>query len=276
MKKIIAAVLVAAMMLTMSGCSAVFDAMKSGVSEIADGYAGEFKNSVTLSGEVAEEEVSPADGKKITSVVLNGASFNAINGGTAFIKIIPSAENRVEIKYQSDIKDHGFAITAKNGELKISTDREIHFRTECFEVTVYANCDSVSINGGIELLMDGVSTESLEIDVQGAVKAQIADAHADSMSIKVDGAGEFDINGDVDTFSAEFNGAGELRAKELICKDASISISGAGDVEISCSGTLSTDISGVGNVGYYGSPTLSLNNSGAAAVTQKSTDIYRK
>lgn len=276
MKKIIAAVLVAAMMLTMSGCSAVFDAMKSGVSEIADGYAGEFKNNVTLSGEVAEEEVSPADGKKITSVVLNGASFNAINGGTAFIKIIPSAENRVEIKYQSDIKDHGFAVTAKNGELKISTDREIHFRTECFEVTVYANCDSVSINGGIELIMDGVSTESLEIDVQGAVKAQITDAHADSMSIKVDGAGEFDINGDVDTFSAEFNGAGELRAMELICKDASISISGAGDVEISCTGTLSTDISGVGSVGYYGSPTLSLNNSGAAAVTQKSADIYRK
>ena len=276
MKKIIAAVLVAAMMLAMSGCSAVFDAMKSGVSEIADGYAGEFKNSVTLSGEVAEEEVSPADGKKITSVVLNGASFNAVNGGTAFIKIIPSAENRVEIKYQSDIKDHGFAVTAKNGELKISTDREIHFRTECFEVTVYANCDSVSISGGIELIMDGVSTESLEIDVQGAVKAQIADAHADSMSIKVDGAGEFDINGDVDTFSAEFNGAGELRAMELICKDASISISGAGDVEISCTGTLSTDISGVGNVGYYGSPTLSLNNSGAAAVTQKSADIYRK
>ena len=276
MKKIIAAVLVAAMVLAMSGCSAVIDTMKSGVSEIADGYAGEFKNSVTLSGEVAEEEVSPADGNKITSVVLNGASFNAVNGGTAFIKIIPSAENRVEIKYQSDIKDHGFAVTAKNGELKISTDREIHFRTECFEVTVYANCDSVSINGGIELIMDGVSTESLEIDVQGAVKAQIADAHADSMSIKVDGAGEFDINGDVDTFSAEFNGAGELRAKELICKDASISISGAGDVEISCTGTLSTDISGVGNVGYYGSPTLSLNNSGAAAVTQKSADIYRK
>lgn len=276
MKKIIAAVLVAAMLLTVSGCSAVIDTLRNGVSEIADGYAGEFKNSVTLSGEVAEEKVSPADGKKITSVVLNGASFNAVNGGTAFIKIIPSAENRVEIKYQSDIKDHGFAVTAKNGELKISTDREIHFRTECFEVTVYANCDSVSINGGIELIMDGVSTESLEIDVQGAVKAQIADAHADSMSIKVDGAGEFDINGDVDTFSAEFNGAGELRAMELICKDASISISGAGDVEISCTGTLSTDISGVGSVGYYGSPALSLNNSGAAAVTQKSADIYRK
>lgn len=275
MKKIIAAVLVAAMVLAVSGCSAVVDTMKSGVSKITSGEVDGFKNVVTLSGEVAEEEVSPADGNKITSVVLNGASFNAVNGGTAFIKIIPSAENRVEIKYQSDIKDHGFAVTAKNGELKISADQGTRFYTECFEVTVYANCDSVSINGGIELIMDGVSTESLEIDVQGAVKAQIADAHADSMSIKVDGAGEFDINGDVDTFSAEFNGACEIRAKELVCKDASINVCGAGDVEISCTGTLSTDISGVGSVGYYGSPALSLNNSGAA-VTQKSADIYRK
>lgn len=276
MKKFIAAVLVAAMVLTMSGCSAVFDAMKSGVSEIADGYAGEFKNNVTLSGEVAEEEVSPADGKKITSVVLNGASFNAVNGGTAFIKIIPSAENRVEIKYQSDIKDHGFAVTAKNGELKISADQGTRFYTECFEVTVYANCDSVSINGGIELLMDSVSTESLEIRVRGGVKAEIADAHADFLSIIVDGAGDFDISGEVGALSAEVDGAGEIRAKELVCKDASINVCGAGDVEISCTGTLSTDISGVGNVGYYGSPTLSLNNSGAAAVTQKSADIYRK
>ena len=276
MKKIIAAVLVAAMVLAMSGCSAVFDAMKSGVSEIADGYAGEFKNSVTLSGEVAEEEVSPADGNKITSVVLNGASFNAVNGGTAFIKIIPSAENRVEIKYQSDIKDHGFAVTAKNGELKISADHGTRFYTECFEVTVYASCDSVSINGGIELFMDGVSTESLEIVVRGGLKAEIADAHADFLSIVVDGAGDFDISGEVDTLSAEVDGAGEIRAKELVCKDASINVCGAGDVEISCTGTLSTDISGVGNVGYYGSPTLSLNNSGAAAVTQKSADIYRK
>ena len=276
MKKIIAAVLVAAMVLAMSGCSAVIDTLRNGVSEIADGYAGEFKNNVTLSGEVAEEEVSPADGKKITSVVLNGASFNAVNGGTAFIKIIPSAENRAEIKYQSDIKDHGFAVTAKNGELKISADHGTRFYTECFEVTVYANCDSVSINGGIELFMDGVSTESLEIVVRGGLKAEIADAHADFLSIVVDGAGDFDISGEVGALSAEVDGAGEIRAKELVCKDASINVRGAGDVEISCTGTLSTDISGVGNVGYYGSPTLSLNNSGAAAVTQKSADIYRK
>lgn len=276
MKKIISAVLVAAMVLAMSGCSAVIDTLRNGVSKIANGEVDGFKNVVTLSGEVAEEEVSPADGKKITSVVLEGASYNAEENGTAFIKIIPSAENRVDLKYQSDIKDYGFNVTAQNGELRITANKETRFQTACFEVTVYANCDSVSISGGIELIMDGVSTESLKIDIQGGVKAKIADAHADSMSIVVDGAGDFDISGEVGTLSAEVDGAGEIRAKELVCKDASINVCGAGDVEISCTGTLSTDISGVGNVGYYGSPTLSLNNSGAAAVTQKSADIYRK
>ena len=276
MKKFIAAVLVAAMVLAMSGCSAVIDTLRNGVSKIASGDVDEFKNIVTLSGNAVEESIAPADGKEITSVVLDGASFNAVDGGTAFIKIIPSAENRADLKYQSDIKDYGFDVTAQNGELRITANKGTQFRTACFEVTVYASCSAVSINGGIELIMDGVSTESLEIDVQGAVKAQIADAHADSMSIKVDGAGEFDINGDVDTFSAEFNGAGELRAMELICKDASISISGAGEAEISCSGTLSTDISGAGSLSYYGSPKVLKNNSGAASVTQKSVNVYGK
>ena len=118
MKKIIAAVLVAAMVLAMSGCSAVIDTMKSGVSEIADGYAGEFKNSVTLSGEVAEEEVSPADGNKITSVVLNGASFNAVNGGTAFIKIIPSAETGWKLSIKAILKTTALPLPPKTASLK--------------------------------------------------------------------------------------------------------------------------------------------------------------
>ena len=276
MKKIIAAVLVAATVLAMSGCSAVFDALKNGASKIANGEADGFKNVVTLSGDVVEESVAPADGREITSVVLDGASYNAEDNGTAFIKIIPSAENRAEVKYQSDIKDYGFDVTAQNGELRITANKGTRFQTACFEVTVYASCSAVSINGGIELIMDGVSTASLEIDVQGGVKAQIADAHADSLSIKADGAGEFDISGDVDSFSAELNGAGELRAKELICKDAFISLNGAGEAEISCTDTLSTDISGAGSLSYYGSPRVLKNSSGAAYITQKSVNVYGK
>lgn len=276
MKKFIAAVLVAAMVLCMSGCSAVFEGLRNGVAKIANGDVDGFKNIVTLSGETAEETVVPADGKEITSVALDGAAFNAVENGTAFIKIIPSAENKAEIKYQSDIKDYGFSVTAQNGELRIAANDGIQFRTACFEVTVYANCSSVSIGGSIELIMDGVSTASLEIEVQGAVKAQILDAHTDSLSIVVNGAGEFDISGDVDTLSVEFNGAGELRAKELICKDADISISGAGEAELSCTDTLSTDVSGAGSISYYGSPKVLKNNNGAASITKKAANVFGK
>ena len=266
----------AAMVFATSGCSAVFDSLRNGVSKIANGDVSGYKNIVTLSGDTVTEAVAPSDGKEITSVVLDGAAFNAVNNGTAFIKIIPSIENKAELKYQSDITDYGFSASAANGEFKITANEGTQFRTACFEVTVYANCNSININGGIELIMDGVSADSLEITVQGAVKAQVADVHADSINIIVDGAGEFDINGNVESLSTEFNGAGELRAMELICKDASITINGAGEAEISCTDTLSTSINGAGSVSYYGSPKVLKGNSGAASVTQKSVNVYGK
>ena len=136
---------VAAIVFTMSGCSAVVDSLKTGVSRIINGgigeYAEEFKNIVTLSGDVIEESIVPEDGKEITSVVLEGVAFNAVENGTAFIRIVPSDENKVELKYQSDLPEHGFYKIAENGEFKITAKRGTQFRTACFEVTVYSECE---------------------------------------------------------------------------------------------------------------------------------------
>ena len=258
---------VAAIVFTMSGCSAVVDSLKTGVSRIINGgigeYAEEFKNIVTLSGDVIEENIVPEDGKEITSVVLEGVAFNAV-------------ENGVELKYQSDLPEHGFYKIAENGEFKITAKRGTQFRTACFEVTVYSECETVNIAGGIELYMDGCSKDNLTIEIQGAVDAEINGVNVSSMNIKVDGAGEFDISGKAENFSAEFNGAGELYAKELICKDVSVTINGAGEAEISCTDSLNTSINGAGSLNYYGSPKVVRNNSGAAAVTQKSVNVYGK
>ena len=271
---------VAAIVFTMSGCSAVVDSLKTGVSRIINGgigeYAEEFKNIVTLSGDVIEESIVPEDGKEITSVVLEGVAFNAVENGTAFIRIVPSDENRVELKYQSDLPEHGFYKIAENGEFKITAKRGTQFRTACFVVTVYSECETVNIAGGIELYMDGCSKNNLTIEIQGAVDAEINGVNVSSMNIKVDGAGEFDISGKAENFSAEFNGAGELYAKELICKDVSVTINGAGEAEISCTDSLNTSINGAGSLNYYGSPKVVRNNSGAAAVTQKSVNVYGK
>ena len=124
--------------------------------------------------------------------------------------------------------------------------------------------------------MDGCNKNNLTIEIQGAVDAEINGVNVSSMNIKVDGAGEFDISGKAENFSAEFNGSGELYAKELICKDVSVTINGAGEAEISCTDSLNTSINGAGSLNYYGSPKVVRNNSGAAAVTQKSVNVYGK
>ena len=71
MKKFFVLLLVvAAIVFTMSGCSAVVDSLKTGVSRIINGgigeYAEEFKNIVTLPGDVIEENIVPEEILKLT------------------------------------------------------------------------------------------------------------------------------------------------------------------------------------------------------------------
>lgn len=100
MKKFLAVLAALTIILTMSGCSAVVDGLRNGVHKIIDNVDPEkiTERIVSLSGEVTEKTVYPADGKEITSVVLDGLSFSFKDDGEAYIKIIPSDKNCVVLK----------------------------------------------------------------------------------------------------------------------------------------------------------------------------------
>jgi hypothetical protein len=67
----------------------------------------------------------------------------------------------------------------------------------------------------------------------------------------------------------EISGAAEIHAFNLESKRAKISVSGAGDVEINASESLSVDISGAGQVDYKGNPEIKENLSGVGELNKK-------
>lgn len=278
MKKFLAVLAALTIILTMSGCSAVVDGLRNGVHKIIDNVDPEkiTERIVSLSGEVTEKTVYPADGKEITSVVLDGLSFSFKDDGEAYIKIIPSDKNCVVLKYQSDLDDYGFYAAAEDGEIRLSAEKATQFRTSDFEAVVYANCDSIRITGGIELFMEGCAKDSLTLDITGGIDAEMTGIDIDTLDITVNGAADFDISGTANKLSAVFNGAGELDAKEFICKEAFVTVNGAGNAEISCTEKLEANINGAGGLEYYGSPSVNVGGASAKTVTQKSPSVYGK
>ncbi len=88
----------------------------------------------------------------------------------------------------------------------------------------------------------------------GASDVNLIDLKEKSLSITLSGSGSIKAKGNVEQLSASISGSGEVMAKDLLCNQADIQISGSGNVNITAKDLLKAIISGAGEIIYYGNP----------------------
>ena len=86
--------------------------------------------------------------------------------------------------------------------------------------------------------------------------------------VSITGAGDFDISGAAQpSLDIYITGSGNVDAFDMEVDDCNIIIEGAGNCEVNVNNNLDVQISGVGNVLYMGSPTITMDVSGVGDVT---------
>ncbi len=122
-----------------------------------------------------------------------------------------------------------------------------------YRITV-PELDRVEITGAGTLLMEGFEADSFELDVPGAADVRITDLVATSLSVRIPGAADVDISGVVEEQAIRWSGAGSYDGRHLQSAVATVTISGAADVDIWATDRLDVSVSGAGSVDYFGSP----------------------
>ncbi|MBE6900010.1 MAG: DUF2807 domain-containing protein [Ruminococcaceae bacterium] len=247
----------------LAGCS--FDI--SGINNVVDAV-----KPVSLVGSIKTETIFSADGLPVTKLDFENISFT--NTDKAKIYIVPSDETRVEITYPSDMENHGFKVSLREGELKISAPKQTNFSAEKFEVLVFANIEEIEISGGIEVEMDAFKSRRIDLDIKGGAKVYVYNISATDVEIDIAGAADIDLFGTAELFEIELAGAGSIDAKNLVSKKAEVKISGAGAAELSVTEELLADVDGVGTLTYYGDPVLKNISGGLTDVEQASKEVY--
>jgi hypothetical protein len=125
---------------------------------------------------------------------------------------------------------------------------------------------SVNCAGGATFEIESLDTDSLDFTLSGGAQVQIDWLIATNLDINVSGAADLFLAGQIDTQAIQFEGFGRYDASELESQEATVRISGAGEVRLWVHESLDIEISGAGSVSYYGSPTLSQSISGAGSV----------
>jgi hypothetical protein len=125
---------------------------------------------------------------------------------------------------------------------------------------------SVNCSGGATFEIDSLETDSLDFTLSGGAQVQVDWLDATNLEIAVSGAADLFLAGQIDTQVIQFEGFGRYDAAELESQEATVRISGAGNIHLWVHETLDIEIDGAGSVSYFGNPTLSQSISGAGSV----------
>lgn len=128
------------------------------------------------------------------------------------------------------------------------------------------NLRSAKISGSGNIISENVFViGDVELDITGSGNIDLA-MEADDVDASITGSGELDLEGIADDVKYRISGSGDIKAFDLECNTADISISGSGDVEVLVIDFLKARISGSGDVFYKGNPELDVSTSGSGDV----------
>jgi hypothetical protein len=112
-----------------------------------------------------------------------------------------------------------------------------------------------------------ISVPSLDgFNLSGAGDVLMRGIHGDTFTLTIDGAGDVEVTGSTDVLRVSLDGAGDVNAKQLTARYAVADLSGAGNISVNATDRLDASIDGVGVIDYVGAPRVTKSVSGAGHV----------
>ncbi len=104
------------------------------------------------------------------------------------------------------------------------------------------------------------------IETSGVANVVASGLTGPSFTFTSSGVTESELSGTVGNLEIDSTGVGAVKAAGLTCKNAHVTVSGAGGVEVNATDKLKVDVSGAGSVKYRGTPQVEKSVSGAGSV----------
>ncbi len=202
------------------------------------------------------------EGPTVTRTI-NVADFEGIELPiSADVFITQGPEQEVVVEGKSNIIDE-LERDVRNGVWSIEFDRCVRDVGTMRVFITMPYLSSLRISGSGDIISENAfAIDDLEIDIPGSGNVDLA-VEADDIDGDISGSGRILLEGTADEVKYRISGSGDVRAFNLACRTADISISGSGDCEVFVSEFLKVRISGSGDVFFKGNPSLDVSITGS-------------
>lgn len=241
MRPLVPAAAAASTVVVLTGCSVNFD--------------GEWLTSSDLTGTIDAQERSVPD---FTSVRTEG---------DADIEVIAGDEFEVIITADEALQEHILA-TVKDGELLVRQEYMLWGASDDVEITVtMPECDTLTLVGAGDAYVHGFDEGAFAASLIGSSNLLVVSDFT-TIDTEILGSGNITARGTVDTFSVTIAGSGDVHGKDFTAADATVDISGSGDIELRVRESLDVTIAGSGDVTYWGDPALTQRIDGSGDISR--------
>jgi len=179
----------------------------------------------------AQEESRAVEAREFSKIIVEGVYELDVTVGEAWSVSLTGDAERLARS----------VVTVENGALTLATKKRARGEKRPKEKSE-----------GVKAVIVMPKLDALK--VSGVADARIAGVAADDLAIELSGVGDIDVAGACGRFDATVAGVGDLDAKALTCKSATLRLSGVGSASIYASESVDVKVSGMGDVSVFGSP----------------------
>lgn len=194
------------------------------------------------------------------------ADVTIVQGGIEAIDI--AAPRRATV--DANVSDGRLVVRSRDGRRWWQRLLNRESASKSAAITVHLrSLDTLVLSGSVNVNAPRLQADALRVTASGGTHLTI-DA-LDATSLRVDGSGALDANlaGRVTEQHVSISGAGTYRAERLIATDATVSVSGVGNVVVHAERNLRASISGAGLIEYLGDPKVIEQVSGIGRVRRR-------
>jgi hypothetical protein len=156
----------------------------------------------------------------------------------------------------------------QDGTLFIRPDRSFRAREQITYRLGAIQLDGIATAGTGNAQMEQLTTDQLQLVVDGAGSIGIAALSATTLAASASGTGEIGLAGTVDSQTVSLSGTARYLAAALASRVAVIEVQGTGQATLRVSESLDATVGGTGRVEYLGDPVVQQSVSGVGSVTK--------
>jgi hypothetical protein len=171
------------------------------------------------------------------------------------VNLVSGKEGAITIQGEQNIIPH-IKVEVVDHVLSIYTEKNININTnKNIVLTVpFEQISFVSLSGSGDLKSKNtIVGSSFKAKLSGSGDLTL-DVKTTDFQAEISGSGDVVLTGSSDTFTSKISGSGDIDAINLATKNASLTLSGSGDMKVNCSESLTARVSGSGDIAYKGNP----------------------